>query len=286
MDLPRTLLSSVSILALTAVAEGSGNGAALALDLEGSNGQLPAVSGLNVKVGGFGAHLNDETPAGVFAALALPLSRDFGLQVDGVSGKGNGAPFYGVGGHLFWRDPSRGLLGAYASHLVWEASSDEGTTDFQRTEASKVGLESQLYLGRLSLEGMAAYQFGTLEGFAGKGTVAYYPRDDFRVHLTAGQVQGPGFFASAGFEWAPPTVRALSLFADIGFDEDRDVRSLFGLKLYFSREDKSLIRRHREDDPDVDLPNDLFQSIQTRQIAGPVCPVGQTLINGFCDGNN
>jgi hypothetical protein len=41
-----------------------------------------------------------------------------------------------------------------------------------------------------------------------------------------------------------------------------------------------LIRRHREDDPEIDLPNDLFQTIRGR------CPVGQTFVNGFCDGNN
>lgn len=71
----------------------------------------------------------------------------------------------------------------------------------------------------------------------------------------------------------------MSFFADIGVNEDRETRALVGLKFYLSRADKSLIRRHREDDPDINLPADLFQTSRG------VCPVGQILINGFCDGN-
>ena len=71
----------------------------------------------------------------------------------------------------------------------------------------------------------------------------------------------------------------MSFFADIGVNEDRETRALVGLKFYLSRADKSLIRRHREDDPDINLPADLFQTSRG------VCPAGQILINGFCDGN-
>ena len=164
-----------------------------------------------------------------------------------------------------------------------------------RVEVNKVGLESQLYLGRLSLEGLAAYQFGTDAGFAGKGTVAYYPRDDLRLHVGVTQGAGPGFGAFTGLEWAPRPSSGLSLFADVGVNEERDVRALFGLKFYLSRSDKPLIRRHREDDPEVELPSDLFQASQANPPSQTVqpnpppqpqtCPAGQVLINGFCDGN-
>lgn len=279
------ILSNVSILAML-TANASAGGIAPASDLEVAERQasLPAVSGLNAKLGGFGANFNDANPAGAFAALSLPLARDVGLQVDGVSGTGNGGAFYGVGAHLFWRDPSRGLFGGYASHFRWDAASVGGAFDVHGAEVSKWGFEGQLYLGRLSLEGVAAYQFGSEDGFAGKGTVAYYPHGDLRLHLTVSHLQGPGFMTSTGFEWAPLPSRGVSLFADIGVDEDRDFRSMAGLKFYFSRQDKTLIRRHREDDPDVELPNDLFQTIQARSVNG-VCPNGRTPINGFCDGN-
>lgn len=278
MDYRHILLSSVSVAALLVAAHAVGGDVALAADgLTGQRAALPAVSALNAKVGAFGANLGDDTAAGVFAALALPLGWGFGAQIDGVIGTGDGEPFHGVGAHLFWRDPSRGLLGAYASHFRWEASSVIGALDL--TEVGKIGMEGQLYLGRLSLEGLAAHQFGSVSGFAGQGTIAYYPRDDLRLHLGVSQLEGAGATAFAGFEWAPFARNSASLFADVGVSEDNDTRAMFGLKLYLAGEDKSLIRRHREDDPEIELPKNLFQTTRG------VCPAGQVLINGFCDGN-
>jgi hypothetical protein len=174
------MLSSVSILALLVAANAAAGGAALAADFgtAGDRAAAPAVSGLNVKIGGFGANLSDETAGGGFAAVTLPLGANFGAQIDGVGGSGSAGGFYGIGGHLFWRDPARGLLGAYASHIRWDGSSLDGAFEIRGAEVGKVGLESQLYLGRVSLEGIAAYQSGTETGFAGKATAAYYLHDD------------------------------------------------------------------------------------------------------------
>jgi hypothetical protein len=271
MDLRHVLLSSVSVLALIVAAGAVADTAALAEE----RAPLPAVSGLNAKIGGFGAGLGEESAGGGFVGLSFPLWWGLGAQIDGIVGNGSSGDFHGVGGHLFWRDPSRGLLGVYGSHFRWDGGSGAGG------EVGKIGLEGQLYLGRMSLEGLSGYQFGSESGWTGKGTVAYYPHDDFRVHLGVSQRPGPGFAGFAGLEWAPMPRRGLSLFADIGVGEDRDLRSLVGLKFYFSPQDKSLIRRHREDDPDLDLPSDLFQALQ----AHGVCPAGRILINGFCDGN-
>lgn len=288
MTSPHTLLSSVSVLALLVAANGAFGGAALAADLGGpeplftssSTAQtLPAVSGVNAKVGAFGSSLGDESAGGAFIGLALPLGHRFGAQIDGIVGMQEGGDaFQGVAGHLFWRDPSRALFGIYASHLRWDGVSLGGITG--GAEVNKVGLETQLYLGRVSLEGLAGYQFGSDTGLVAKGTIAYYPRDDLRLHVGVTHYEGPGLAGFAGLEWAPLRGSGLSLFADVGVDENSDLRSLAGVKFYFSREDKSLIRRHREDDPDVDLPGDLFQAKQGRP-----CPAGQVLFNGFCDGN-
>ena len=283
------LLSHASILALLAVANAVAGDAALASDFGPTERQaaLPAVSGLNAKVGGFGAALSGDAAGGVFLGLALPLGHDFGAQIDGLAGTVEGGDaFHGLGGHLFWRDPSRALVGIYASHVQWET--DSAGSGSGRSDLGKVGFESQLYLGRLSLEGLAAYQFGSDDGFAGKGAVAYYPRDDLRLHVAVTHYAGPGFAASTGLEWAPHSGRGMSLFADVGVDESHDVRALVGLKFYAARNDKSLIARHREDDPDVDLPNDLFHTSQTgqgRPSQSQQCPPGEVLIDGFCDGS-
>jgi hypothetical protein len=291
------LLSHASILALLAVANAAAGDIALASDFGPTEHQatLPAVSGLNAKIGGFGAALSGDAAGGVFLGLAFPLGHGYGAQIDGLVGTAEGGDaFHGLGGHLFWRDPSRALVGIYASHVQWET--DSAGSGSGRSDLGKVGFEGQLYLGRLSLEGLAAYQFGSDDGFAGKGAVAYYPRDDLRLHVAVTHYAGPGFAASTGFEWAPHSGSGMSLFADVGVNESHDVRALVGLKLYASRNGKSLIRRHREDDPDVDLPSDLFHTSQTNQPGqsppgqspsseSSPCPPGQVLIDGFCDGN-
>ena len=286
----QVLLSHASILALLAVANAAAGDVALAADVDPTerHAPLPAVSGFNAKVGGFGGALSGDAAGGVFVGLALPLGHDFGAQIDGLVGTAEGGDaFHGVGGHLFWRDPSRALVGIYASHVQWEINSVTGGSG--SSDLGKVGVESQLYLGRLSLEGLAAYQFGSDHGFAGKGTVAYYPRDDLRLHVAVTHYAGTGFGATTGLEWAPHSDRGMSWFADVGVNENHDVRALVGLKFYTARNGKSLIARHREDDPDVDLPSDLFHTSQPNQPQSQPtptesCPPGEVLIDGFCDG--
>ena len=277
-----TLLSNVSLIALMTVASAAIGGPVLAGDLGGSERSVdiaPAVSSINAKVGTFGGNIADDPAAGAFFALAMPLHDSFGMQLDGLTGGADGDPFYGFGGHLFWRDPSRGLLGLYSSYVRWDTNSIVGSSFVNGADVGKAGIEGHLYLDRLTLEGIGAYQFGTKTGVAGKGTVAYYPRDDLRLEIGSTYLEGRGFAGLAGVEWAPMPQKGFSFFGDVSFNDEHDTLWLAGLKFYLSPEDKSLIRRHREDDPDVDLPNDLFQTIKG------VCPAGQTLINGFCDGN-
>jgi hypothetical protein len=226
----------------------------------------PAVSGVNGKVGAFGGSLDDEGAGGVFGSLAVPLGTAFGAQIDGLYGSADGGDFYGVGGHVFWRDPSRGLLGVVASYVSWDSIStvvlsapDNTVIDFTGADVGKVGIEGEAYLGRVSLEGLLAYQFGTETGIAGRTTVAFYPTDDLRLDLSLRHLEGAGFSGSAGVEWAPPAALGLSLFADASVDEDSDWSAFGGVKLYLSGEQKSLIRRHREDDPEgLVLPEDLY----------------------------
>ncbi len=167
---------------------------------------------------------------------------------------------------MFWRDPSRGLLGIVASYVSWDAvdtivvsAPDNTVMDFTGADVGKVGIEGEAYLGRVSLEGLLAYQFGTETGIAGRATVAFYPTDDLRLDLSLRHLEGAGFAGSAGVEWAPPAALGLSMFADASVDEDSDWSAFGGVKLYLAAEQKSLIRRHREDDPEgLVLPEDLY----------------------------
>jgi hypothetical protein len=147
-------------------------------------------------------------------------------------------------------------------------------------DVSKLGVEGALYIDRISLEGLAAYQSGSETGFAGKGTVAYYPLDDLRLDLSIIHLEGNGVSGSAGAEWMLPRVDGFSLFANASVDEDSDWQTVGGIKFHFSPAQKSLIQRHREDDPGISLPEDLYLSIGNGH-----CPAGTEELGGFCDGN-
>jgi hypothetical protein len=76
---------------------------------------MPAVDGINGKVAAFGGGTNDSGFYGGTGSIALPVARQWGLQLDGVGASIDGNGAFGGAAHLFWRDPSIGLLGAYAA---------------------------------------------------------------------------------------------------------------------------------------------------------------------------
>ena len=241
---------------------------------------LPAVSAINGKIGTFAGDVSNNFAVGAYGSLAVPLSQQWGAQIDGMFGTAGGA-FYGVGGHVFWRDPSQGLIGAYASYVGWGASGTipvgapiGGVADFTGANVGKIGIEGEAYLGRVSLEGLAAYQYGTNSGLAGKATVAYYPSDDLRLDLSLRYLQGVGGIGSASVEWAP-TESGFTLFADAAVGGNSNWQVLGGAKWYFGGKEKSLIRRHREDDPENSLPLDLYETTGSGH-----CPPGTDLTDG------
>ena len=81
------------------------------------------------------------------------------------------------------------------------------------------------------------------------GNLALYATDNLRLSIGASTVAG---FESghAGLEWfMGDTGIPASLTLDGQLGEDGFGSVMAGLSLYFGGEDKSLIRRHREDDP-------------------------------------
>jgi hypothetical protein len=75
--------------------------------------QMPAVDGINAKIDGYGGGANGSNGFyGTSGSLSVPLGQQWGLQLDGDVGSDRGIGYYSGAGHLFWRDPSIGLLGA------------------------------------------------------------------------------------------------------------------------------------------------------------------------------
>lgn len=201
----------------------------------------PAVSGPNARIAaGVGATDGDATGL-VFGSATVPLDDNYGAQVDGLLGAVGDDAVWGVGGHLFWRDPDKGLLGVVGSYI--------GVDDHD--SGGRFGVEGELYSGQFTTIARGGYQVGEFDdGGFGSIDLRWYGTDDFM--LSGGGAAAAGdFIAKFGAEYQPglSALPSLSVFADaeIG-DEDAD-RIFFGLRFYVGGETKSLIRRHREDDP-------------------------------------
>ena len=81
---------------------------------------MPAVDGINAKIDGYGGGANHSDGFyGTTGSLSVPLAQQWGAQIDGRVQNADGIGAYGVAGHLFWRDPSIGLVGAYGSYWHW-----------------------------------------------------------------------------------------------------------------------------------------------------------------------
>ena len=220
--------------------------------------QLPAVDGINAKIDGFGG----ADPNGFYGAsgsLSVPLAQQWGLQLDGEVGSDSGIGEHGGAGHLFWRDPSIGLLGAYASYLHWNGTND---VNFGRISANvgRFAVEGEYYLNRWTLSGLIGVEtlsiksalpiFSVANHFFDDVSVSYYPTDNFK--LSAGHVGTFGtHFLTLGSEYgfALGGGRMASLFADGWIGERSNNGALVGLRMYFGQRDKSLMDRHRQDDP-------------------------------------
>jgi hypothetical protein len=214
--------------------------------------QGPAVSQPNFSVDTRGA-LFDDTHFGSsdFAGLGLkgdlPLGELFGFQGEAAVGTDS---YWGVGGHLFTRDPDKGLVGVIGSY----EQNKFGHID-------RVGGEGSAYLGPVTIDTQGGYQRSTQgNGFFGKLDLSYYATPDFKV--TGGvQTDPQATFGHAGFEWQPAymAMSSMSIYADGRFGNPSRNQIMAGLKFHFGGVGKSLKDRDRRDDPDGLLFNTITQ---------------------------
>jgi hypothetical protein len=253
---------------------------------------LPAVSQRNLTIDGGGGELDKQTLAYLQGSWSLPLSHSFGFQIDAAGGDWDSKAYGAVAGHLFWRNPSVGLIGLYGDYTNSGAprAFTTNTNIFGPTLPSTIAygsyfsraaLETEAYFGKLSLEARAGWEGGTAGNHLyDRANIAFYPVDNLRLaigHLMTGDV-GAG---TAQIEFQPTTSGFHGLSFYIQGLNSHDVTSVFGgVKFYFGAGDKTLIRRHREDDPSADTPNDLFgvaNGVQYNEVChfeGSVIPCG------------
>jgi hypothetical protein len=232
------------------IAAGMYGSVSMAADVETVT-SLPAVSGPNgkVEIGAGWADLDDIGDDEVFrgaAAFSFPVGDMFGIQADVYAVDALDETTVGGAIHAFTRDPNSYLLGVYG-----------GYADAGSANAWYVGPEAELYLDNISIEAIAGYVDVSGSGSSSDGNfyaladLAFYATDNFRLSIGASSVAG---FETgrAGLEWfMGDTGLPVSLKLDGRIGEDGFTSVMAGVSLYFGGEDKSLIRRHREDDPPI-----------------------------------
>jgi hypothetical protein len=226
---------------------------------------LPAVDGFNGKIDGYGGGANHISSLyGANGSLAFPLAQQWGAQIDGSVGSFASSGTARGAGHVFWRDPSVGLLGAYGSYSHWNGI---GFATIPRigTNISRGALEGEYYAGRWTFGGLAGYETVRVNApvvaglpplsipnrFFDAVSASYYLTDNFKLSIGHMYTIGRnGLDLGAEYGFALGGGRMASVFAQgvIGEGGNNVVRG--GLRIYFGQHDKTLIDRNRQDDPD------------------------------------
>lgn len=208
--------------------------------------ELPAVSAVNSKFEFDAGVLSLPSPAFMGRAagtLTVPIGDRFGVQFDASLASAPGLTG-SAAVHGFTRDPASYLIG--------------GTLGIIRTPGATVlaaGPEAEFYFDRWTLEAWAGLSYARPTTGSDRlapmvmANLGYYLDDDTR--LTAGISSFDGYDAlQFGAEhlldnFALP----VSVTAETRIGQDGAWRGMLGLRAYLGPEDKTLIRRHREDDP-------------------------------------
>ncbi len=200
--------------------------------------------------------------------ISTPLGHSFGLQVDMGAGALRGDATGTASSHLFWRDPDKGLVGVFGQGNYWALG--RGSSSW------KAAAELEGFFGNITIRGLFGaqgygYNYSASYGqnnwsnystnkslperFFNLALARYYVTDDFMIAVGQLYVNG----RAAGVvraEWLPTQFRgsniAPTLFVSSVIGPDNNTSVISGLRIYFGNHDKTLIRRHREDDPEAD----------------------------------
>jgi hypothetical protein len=203
---------------------------------------------------------------GATGTISVPLGHSFGAQLDMGAGAFGNSPLGAAGGHLFWRDPDKGLIGAYGDGLLLGDNVGKGVW----TAAG----EFEAYLGKftgraiLGVQGGSSYTAGLspfeVYSYGGRSAFTvpdyftdiveakFYPIDD--LVISVGHIYSFGRNAVTGeVEYLIPQFRggniAPSVYVAGAYGWNNSSNIMAGIRVYLGNHDKTLIRRQREDDP-------------------------------------
>ncbi len=248
---------------------------------------LRAVSGVVGAIEGGAGGFRAGNGAYAAGSLAFPIGRSFGFQADLAAISNGGDLGLGAAGHAFLRDPTKGLIGLYGSVDYATSIRSYGLQDVGTTMGRIAG-EGALFLDRFTVDGIAGWQMGDrAQHFFDQIDLSWYATDDLRFSV-GHRYENRIHAVAAGAEYLLPLLSpvGISVFAE-GRIGERDYRAgLGGLRVYFGQEDKSLLRRQREDtlkvrlvDPFAARPNGL-RVVPAVGPQGPAGPQGATGARG------
>ena len=233
------------------------------------------MSGPNFKIAGFGGSLNERSDftdfgkglGGAMGSFTMPLAPQYGLQIDGIGGTWGGDAFYGTGGHLFWRDPSRGMLGAYGSWLRLDRGGWPFLARGPGVEVATAMGEAEAYWSTVTFRTALGWEGGDAKSrFTARSDIGWYATPDLELSIGHRYTGGNNALALKS-EWLMPAMAAaeaprVSLFAEARIGEN-DYRGIWGgLRVYFGKS-RTLIDKHRRDDPVTDHNVDNLHTAQT-----------------------
>ena len=195
-----------------------------------------AVSRFNGKIDTFYGNVDGKEAKMAAGSVTMPLSSQFGLQLDAVGGTVGSNHLDGYGGHLFWRDADVGLFGLTGSRAEYRSNVLERT-----------GVEAEYYLKKFTVAGAHGRQTGDVaHSNYHRLQLTYYPIEELAITL-GGSRDIHRDRLNLDLEYQT-RFNGLALFANSSRGENGYDHTLAGFRYYFG-ESKSLQKRHREDDP-------------------------------------
>lgn len=241
------LLLSSSVMAADLYVEGTPNTPTV----------LPAVSGINGKISLEGGALDEEGFGAISGSVSIPFAYRYGVQLDATAGILDDDFIGSVGGHLFWRDPSYALLGIYGSYSRNEAVDGD---------VSRIGVEGEYYWNQFTLKSVIGAEFIDIDlpaydetNFFAFTDLSYYAMDNLELSI-GHRYTGESNALALGIEYQLDQQMfssGISLYAEGRIGEDDYQGAWAGVRMYLG-DNKSLIRRHREDDPTDWAEDNLF----------------------------
>ena len=219
----------------------------------------------SILAGAFQRNVLDTASNAMFTASVatpIPYFERFGAQLDTAIGiYDDDFTSAAAGLHLFWRDPSTGMIGIYGD---WAYVNPE--------HAGRLAGEFAVYNGRWSLDVLAGIQFGqhVFTEFIDEVDLSYYFTDNTRGsighrYISRGHVGNISFehlMTDQGFDgW--------SIFGEIEAGDDNYVGGWGGIRYALGSTTNTLIERDRQSSVQVRIPRNIASVTQCGDLDVP-----------------